>query len=147
MKKVVFSLALLFVAMFFPMPAQNSVQDVKQMDSSKARIEVRQGKQCLVLTTEFFVSEELSVITIFIDDETWRILDNLLVAPKGATEKITDARGRVVNVALANVNSQTGLIFTSGSKCVAITKDEYDKLMGSNTSIRPLADTPTIPRK
>lgn len=130
MKKVFFTLALLFAAMFFPMMAQNNVQDVKQMDSPKARIEVRQGKQCLVLTTDNFISEELSVIAIFIDDETWRILDDILVAPKGATEKIKDSRGNIVNVALANVNSKTGLMFTSGSKCVAIAINEYDRLRG-----------------
>ena len=130
MKKVLFTLALLFAAMFFPMMAQNNVQDVKQMDSPKARIEVRQGKQCLVLTTDNFISEELSVIAIIIDDETWRILDNLLIAPKGATVKMKDLKSSVVNVALANVNSQTGLMFTSGSKCVAITKEEYDRLKG-----------------
>ena len=109
----------------FSLMAQNSVQDV---NPSKARIEARQGKPCLVLTTDIFVREELSVITIFIDDETWQILDNLLIAPKGATEKMTDARGRVVNVALARVNSKTGLMFTSDSKSIAITKEEYDRL-------------------
>jgi len=130
MKKVLFALALLFSAMFLPMMAQNNVQDVKQMDSSKARIEVRQGKQCLVLTTDNFISEDLSVIALFIDEETWQVLDDLLVAPKGATAKIKDSKGSVVSVALANVNSQTGLMFTSGSKCVSITKDEYDRLKG-----------------
>jgi len=128
MKKVLFTLALLFSAIFSPMMAQNNVQDAKQEVSPKARIEVRQGKQCLVLTTDTFISEELSVIAIIIDDETWRILDDLLVAPKGATEKMNDSRGSIVNVALANVNSQTGLMFTSGSKFIAITKEEYEGL-------------------
>ena len=145
MKKVLFALLLLFATTSFSMmaqnkvqnakqedrsKAQNKVQEVKQVDPSKARIEVRQGKQCLVLTTDNFISEELSVIALFIDDETWRILDDLLVAPKGATVKMRDSRGNIVNVALANVNSQTGLMFTSGSKCVAVTKDEYDWLKG-----------------
>jgi len=128
MKKVLFTLALLFAAMSSPIMAQNNVQDAKQEVSPKARIEVRQGKQCLVLTTDTFISEELSVIAIIIDDETWRILDDLLVAPKGATEKMNDSRGSIVNVALANVNSQTGLMFTSGSKIIAITKEEYEGL-------------------
>ena len=130
MKKVLFTMALLFAAMFLPMMAQNNVQDVKQMDSSKARIEVRQEKQYLVLSTDTFISEDLSVIAIFIDDETWRVLDELLVAPKGTTVKMKDSKGRKVDIALANVNSQTGLMFTSGSKCVTITKEEYDRLKG-----------------
>lgn len=130
MRNISYVLVLLFAAMFSPMMAQNNVQDVKQMDSPKARIEVRQGKQCLVLTTDIFVSEELSVIALFIDEETWQVLDDLLVAPKGATAKMKDSRGGIVNVALANVNSQTGLIFTCGSRFVAMTKEEYDRLKG-----------------
>ena len=143
MKKVLFALLLLFATTSFSMMAQNKiqnakqedrskaqniVQEVKQVDPSNARIEVRQGKQCLVLTTDTFISEELSVITLFIDEETLRILDDLLAGPKGATAKMKDSRGTIVNVALANVNSQTGLMFTSGSKCIAITKDEYEGL-------------------
>ena len=113
-----------------PIMAQSNVQDVKQAGSSKARIEVRQEKQDLVLSTDTFISEELFVIAIFIDDETWRILDDLLVSPKGATVKMKDSRGSVVNVALASVNSQIGLMFTSGSRFIVITKEEYDRLKG-----------------
>lgn len=130
MKKVLITLALLFAAMSSSMMAQNKVQDVKQSVPSNAKIEVRQGKQCLVLTTDTFISEELSVIALFIDEATWTTLDNLLVAPKGATAKMKDSRGNIVNVALGSINSQTGLMFTSGSKCVAITKEEYDRLKG-----------------
>ena len=126
MKKVVFSLALLFATMSFLLMAQNAVQGIKQVNPSKARIEARQGKQCLVLTTDTFISEELSVIALFLDDETWRVFDDLLIAPKGATVKMKDSNGGVVNVALANVNSQPGLMFTSGAKCIAITKDAYE---------------------
>jgi len=128
MKKVLFALLFLFVTTSFSMMAQNNVQDVKKVVPSNAKIEVRQGKQCLVLTTDTFISEELSVIALFIDDETCRILDDLLLSPKGATAKMKDSRGIIVNVALANVNSQTGLMFTSGSKIIAITKEEYEGL-------------------
>lgn len=128
MKKVLFALLLLFASTSFSMMAQNNVQDVKKVVPSNAKIEVRQGKQCLVLTTDTFISEELSVIALFIDEETCRILDDLLLSPKGATVKMKDSRGSIVNIALANVNSQTGLMFTSGAKCIAITRDEYEGL-------------------
>ena len=130
MKKVLFALLFLFVTTSFSMMAQNNVQDVKKVVPSNAKIEVRQGKQCLVLTTDNYLSEELSGIAIFIDDETWRIIDELLVAPKGATVKMKDSRGSIVYVALANVNSQPGLMFTSGSKIIAITKEDYEGLRG-----------------
>lgn len=132
MKKVFFSLALLFSAMVPPMMAQNNAQNAKQKDNAKARIEIRQEKPCLVLSTDIFISEELSVIAFFIDETTWTTLDNLLVAPKGATVKMKDSRGDIVNVALANVNSQIGLMFTSGSKHIAITKEEYEGLKDKN---------------
>ena len=41
-----------------------------------------------------------------------------------------DIRGSSVDIALAKVDSQTGLMFTSGAKCIAITKEEYDRLKG-----------------
>lgn len=101
MKIVLFTLALLLSAMSSPIIARNTAQEVKQATPSKARIEVRQGRQCLILTADNYLSEELSAIAIFIDDEAWRILDNLLVAPKGVTVKIKDLKGRNVDVALA----------------------------------------------
>ena len=128
MKKVFFTLALLFAAMSFPMMAQSNVQSTRQTDSPKAKVEVRQGKQYLVLSTGVNTSVELSTITIAVDDETWNILDGMLAAPRGAAVRMKDTKKRNVDITLANVNSQTGLMFTSGSKFIAITKEEYEGL-------------------
>ena len=123
-------MAFLFAAISFPMVAQNNVQSLNQAANLKAKVEVRQGKQCLVLNTGINTSEALSTITIEVNDETWSILDGVLVGPRGTAVKMKDTRGGNVDVALANVNSQTGLMFTSGSRCIAITKEEYDRLKG-----------------
>jgi len=60
MKKVFFTLALLFAAMSFPMMAQSNVQSLNQTANPKAKVEVRQGKQCLVLDTGINTSVVLS---------------------------------------------------------------------------------------
>ena len=128
MRKVSIILVFLFATISFPMMAQNNVSGIRQTDKPKAKVEVRQDKQYLVLHTGINISEELSTITIAVDDETWGILDGVLAGPRGTTVKMKDTRGTSVDVALANVNSHKGLMFTSGSKCIAITKEEYDSL-------------------
>lgn len=130
MKKVLFTMVLLFVAISFSVMAQNNVQSLNQPANPKAKVEVWQGIQCLVLNTGINTSEALSTITIEVNDEIWGILDDVLASPRGAAVKLKDLRGNNVDVALANVNSQIGLMFTSGSKCVAIIKEEYDRLKG-----------------
>lgn len=55
-------MALLFVAISFPIMAQNNVQRLDQTANPKAKVEVRQGKQCLVLNTGINTSEELSTL-------------------------------------------------------------------------------------
>ena len=130
MKKVLFALLLLFATTSFSMMAQNNVQSTAQAVNAKAKVEVRQGKQFLVLNTGVNTNVELSTIMIEVNDETWSILDGVLAGPRGTAVKMKDTRGGNVDVALANVNSQIGLMFTSGSKCVAIIKEEYDRLKG-----------------
>ena len=115
--------------MSFPMMAQYNVQGAYQIANPKAKVVEGQGIQYLVLNTGINTSEELSTITIAVDEETWSILDGILASPRGTAVKMKDTKGSNVDIALTNVNSQTGLMFTSGSKCVAITKEEYDRLM------------------
>lgn len=131
MKKVLFTMVLLFAAMSFPMMAQNNVPSTKQTDNPKAKVVERQGTQYLVLCTGVNTSEELSTITVAVDDEIWSILDGIWAAPRGAAVKMKDTKKRNVDVALAKVGSQIGLLFTSGTKWIAITKDEYYKLKGN----------------
>ena len=130
MKRVLFTMVFLFAAMSFSMMAQNNVQSLDQTANPKAKVEVRQGKQYLVLNTGINTSEALSTITIEVNDEIWSVLDGVLAGPRGTAVKMKDTRGGNVDVALANVNSQIGLMFTSGSKCVAIIKEEFDRLKG-----------------
>lgn len=55
-------------------------------------------------------------------------LDRLVTAPWGSAIKLKDVDGSNVDVAKANVNSKVGLMFTSGTKCFAITEEEYRNL-------------------
>lgn len=41
---------------------------------------------------------------------------------------IKDIDGYKVEIALANVNGKPGLMFSSGSKCVAITEEDFRKV-------------------
>lgn len=132
MKKVLFTMAFLFAAISFPMMAQNNVQSLNQPANPKAKVEVRQGIQYLVLNTGINTSEGLSSIAIVVDEEIRNVLDSVLASPRGSLVKMKDLRGNNVDVALANVNSQTGLMFSSGSKIIAITKEEYEGLKDKN---------------
>lgn len=56
------------------------------------------------------------------------MIDSLVAAPWGASVKTKDLYGYNVEIAKANVNSSIGLMFTSGTKCVAITEEELKRL-------------------
>ena len=67
-------------------------------------------------------------IVLKLDGDTWRMIDSLVAAPWGASVKTKDLYGYNVEIAKANVNSSIGLMFTSGTKCVAITEEELKRL-------------------
>ena len=67
-------------------------------------------------------------IILSIDTNTWAVLDSLMNATWGSAMKMTDIYGYKVDVVKANVNSSVGLMFTSGSKCVALKKEDFDAL-------------------
>lgn len=114
MRIVSLILVLLFAAISFPIMAQSNVQSLNQPANPKAKVEVRQGKQCLVLNTGINTSEVLSTITIEVNDEIWGILDDVVAAPRGAAVKLRDLRGNNMDTALAKVGFQTGLKSSSG---------------------------------
>lgn len=63
-------------------------------------------------------------IVIAYNDDAKKILDSLIVAPWGSTIKMKDIYGYMVDVAKAKVNSKVGLVFTSGSKCLTLKKED-----------------------
>ena len=104
----------------FPMVAQSQV--VKE--TPKAKTVIEKGKTKLVLKS----GVEKNNIEINVDNNTWRVLDSLVAAPYGSPFKVKDVRGYNVNIQRANVSSNNGLIFTSGSRFVAITQEDLNKI-------------------
>lgn len=99
----------------------NSKTNYKKEDS-RARIEIVKGQRTLILNSG------QSTIEIKIEENIWRILDSIVVGPWGGAVKLKSTDGRNVNVAKANINSSIGLMFTAGSKCAALKKEELDAL-------------------
>lgn len=118
----------------FPVMAQtNKGQQNKNVDS-RAKVEVVNGQNVLVLRTgrkaqsSSWGMYNSAAIVLIIDDNLWHQLDSLISAPFGNSIKVKDLQGYNVEIAKANVNTHIGLIFTSGTKCVAITEEEYRRL-------------------
>lgn len=116
MKAVLVIVLSLFV---FPMVAQSQV--VKE--TSKAKTVIEKGKTKLVLKA----GQQKNSIENNVDNNTWRVLDSLVTAPYGSPYRVKDANGYSVFVQRANVSSNNGLLFYSGSRFVAITQDDLKK--------------------
>ena len=118
----------------FTVRAQVNSKTNDKKEDSRARIEIVKGQNALVLKTgrkEFpsnWGKSYSNNIVIAYDDDTKKILDSLVVAPWGSAIKMKDLNGYMVDVAKANVNSKVGLMFTSGSKCATLKKEELDAL-------------------
>lgn len=127
-------LFVLLMAVSFPVMAQTNNEQPNKKDDSRAKIEVVNGQNALVLKTgrksqsSSWGKSYSADIVLILDGNTWQQLDSLISAPFGNSIKLKDFQGYNVEIAKANVNSNVGLMFTSGTKCVAITKDEYRKL-------------------
>jgi len=115
------------------MAQTNKVQQSKNEDT-RARVEVVNGQNVLVLKTgrksqsSSWGMTNSADIVIIIEDNTYKILDSLVAGPWGCAMKMKDIEGHNVDVAKANVNSKVGLMFTSGTKCVAISEEEWNKI-------------------
>ena len=127
--------ALLIVAMIaFTYPVMAQADKDAQKNNSRARIENVRGQNALVLktgrktTSSNWNSSYSNDIVVAFNNEAKEILDSLISAPWGSAVKMKDLDGYNVDVAKANVNSKVGLMFTSGTKCVAVTKEEYEAL-------------------
>lgn len=112
----------LFTVISFSMMAQTDKESQDKKDFSRAKVEVVKGQTALVLK-----AGRTSEIVMTWDNTTERTLDSLVTAPWGSAVKMKDVDGHKVDVAKANVNSRVGLMFTSGTKCVAISEEEWNK--------------------
>lgn len=114
--------------------AQVNSKTNDKKESSRARIEIVKGQNALVLKTgkksisSNWGPSHSNDIVIEYDDDTKKILDSLIVAPWGTVVIMKDLDGYKVDVAKAKVDSKVGLMFTSGSKCVVLKKEELDAL-------------------
>lgn len=128
------ALFIVLICLTFTVRAQvNSKTNVKK-EVSRARIEIVKGQNALVLKTgrkeipSNWGASYSNNIVIAYDDDTKKILDSLVVAPWGTVVIMKDLDGYKVDVAKAKVDSKVGLMFTSGSKCVVLKKEELDAL-------------------
>ena len=122
MKSLKGVLALMLVALAVSAVAQTP----EKKASARIRVEEKRGKEYLVLSTGRHTSDPN--IEILLEDNTWRMLDSLLAAPRSASVQVKDLKGNRVDIALADVNAQRGLMFSSGIKAVAVTGKEYEAL-------------------
>lgn len=93
-------------------------------ETPKAKTVIEKGKTKLVLKS----GAEKNNIEINVDNNTWRVLDSLVTAPYGSPFQIKDVNGYSVCVQRANVSSNNGLMFYSGSRFVAITEQDLRKI-------------------
>ena len=121
MKCIKVILICLLVSLSVPVMAQADVEPKK--DNARAKVEVVKGQTALVLK-----AGRTSDITLKWDASLKNKLDSLVTAPWGSAIKMKDVDGYNVDVAKANVNSKVGLMFTSGTKCVAISEEEWNKI-------------------
>lgn len=111
------------------MAQEGTAQQEKDQDK-KAEVVNENGQQRLVLKTGQCTCSGACVnLEIKMDGDLWKTLDSLVTAPTGGDAiRTKDVNGYNVEIARANVNSKPGLMFTSGTKCVAITKEEFKSL-------------------
>lgn len=102
---------------------QVNADTASRKDDAKAKVEIVKGKTFLVLKAGHNCTIDLKI-----EANTWRQLDSIVAGPWGSAIKLKDVDGLNVDVAKANVNSKVGLMFTSGSKCATLTKEEFEAL-------------------
>ncbi len=114
-----------------PLMAQTNKGTQVIKETSKAKIVTEYGNTKLILKSGREKSKYNSYsydIEINIDSNTWRMLDSIVSAPYGNPFQIKDAHGYSVCIQRANVSSNNGLMFYSGSRFVAITEEDLRKI-------------------
>ena len=134
MKAIKAFIIVLFITITMPLMAQTNKEQQNNKENSRAKVEVVNGHNALVLKTgrkskssNWGVSNSADIV-LKLDYNTWHLLDSLVAAPFGSSVKIKDLQGYNVEIAKANVNSNVGLMFTSGTKCVAKSEEEWKKI-------------------
>lgn len=128
MKAIKYIIIVLLTAISTPLIAQTNNNLLIKKEAGKARIVVVQGREHFVLVTGRKATGYNSNIEITLDAKIWETFESVLSESGGSSATIKDIDGYNVGVAKANVNGNTGLMFTSGSKCVAIPKTDFEKL-------------------
>ncbi len=108
--------------------AQTKKEQIVEKESVHAKIEVVNGQRLLVLKSGRTAAIHNPDIVLKIEDDTWKKFDDLVTGPWGSAIVLKDVSGYKVEIAKANVNSKVGLIFTSGTKCIAVTKEAFDAI-------------------
>lgn len=121
-KKTIVIVLLSFIAL--PLMAQTNKGPQVVKETPKAKVITENGKTKLVLKSE----QENNNIEIFVENNTWRVLDSIITAPYGSPYYVKGANGYSVSVQRANVSSNNGLIFSSGSRFVAITEVDLKRI-------------------
>lgn len=129
MNHIKLTLTILLMALSVGLMAQTKkVQDVEK-DNARAKVELVNGQRVLVLKTGRTAAIHNPDIVIKIEANTWKKFDDLVTGPWGNSIVVKDIYGYKVDIAKANVNSEVGLMFTSGTKRVALTKEEIEAIM------------------
>ena len=118
----------LLVSLSVPLMAQTNNGPQIKKEAGKAMITVVRGQDHLVLVTGRKATWYNPNIEIVLDAKAWETLESVLSGKQDTSAKMEDVDGYQVEIALAKVNGNTGLMFTSGSKCVAITTEDFEKL-------------------
>ena len=105
--------------------AQNNQQITKE--AGNVRVQVVNGQDHLVLLSGRKALTYNPDIVILLDTTALALFNRILSGdqPKG---RLKDVDGKNVDVALASVNGESGLMFTSGTKCVAVKKEYLDAI-------------------
>lgn len=119
-------LMLVITLSLFALPLMAQINKGPQVvkETPKAKIVVENGKTKLVLKT----GQQKNNIEINVDNNTWQVLDSIASAPYGSPYRVKGVDGYSISVQRANVSSNNGLIFSSGSRFMAITEEEVKKL-------------------
>ena len=121
-------LLVLMTTISFTMMAQTNNEPQIKKEAGKARVTIVQGQDHLVLVTGRKASGYNPNIEIALDSKVWETFDSVMFGKQNVSVKLKDVDGYNVEVAHANVNGSTGLMFTSGSKCVVLKKEDFEKL-------------------
>ena len=108
-----------------PIMAQNNQQIKKE--AGNTRVQVVNGQDYLVLLTGRKALSYNPDIVIPLDATIFTLFDCILSGNQNQA-RLKDVDGKNVDVALASVNGKLGLVFTSGTKCVAVKKEYLDMM-------------------